>query len=145
LEKSDQRFDLLVETLPILCWIADANGWIEWYNQRWYEYSGQTSDEALGWGWQAIHHPDDFLEVMRQWPQCITSGKPFEMELRLRRSDGTFHWFLTRIHPLHDEHGTILQWYGSHTEIDAQKHALERTKRVAETFHDVFLPKHLPQ
>jgi len=142
---SERRFRVLAEAIPVICWTADAEGWIDWYNRRWYEYTGQTPDEASGWGWQAAHHPDDFLEVMRRWPHSISTGEPFEMEYRLRRHDGLFHWFLTRAEPLRDASGTIVRWYGSNIDIDAQKKALERTKRIAETLQDVFLPKELPK
>jgi PAS domain S-box-containing protein len=145
LEDSERKFRALANAIPVICWTADAQGWIDWYNARWYEYTGQTKDEALGWGWQAAHHPDDFLDVMRRWPRSIETGESFEMEFRLRRHDGVFHWFLTRIEPLRDAGGTIVRWYGSNVNIDAQKLALERTKRVAETLQDIFLPKQLPQ
>jgi len=145
LADSERRFRVLAEAIPVICWTADASGWIDWYNHRWYEFTGQTPEEAEGWGWQSAHHPDDFLEVMRQWPHSIATGEPFEMEFRLRRHDGMFHWFLTRAEPLRDDGGAIVRWYGSNVDIQAQKQALERTKRIAETLQDIFLPKHLPQ
>ena len=143
-DESERRFRALANAIPVICWTADARGWIDWYNTRWYEYTGLTPEEAVGWGWQAAHHPDDFLDVMRQWPRSIETGESFEMEFRLRRHDGVFHWFLTRIEPHRDEDGAIVRWYGSNIDIHAQKLALERTKRVAETLQDVFLPKELP-
>lgn len=139
------QFRSLAEALPVIVWTADASGSIDWYSQRWYDFTGQTPDEALGWGWQAAHHPEDFLVVMRRWPRSIESGEPFEMEFRLRRSDGIFRWFLTRVEPVRDEHGAALRWYGSHIDIDAQHRALERTARVAQTLQEVFLPKALPE
>ena len=141
---TERRFRVLAEAIPIICWTADAGGWIDWYNHRWFEFTGQLPDEAAGWGWQAAHHPDDFLEVMRRWPHSIATGEPFEMEYRLRRNDGDYHWFLNRAEPLRDAGGQIVRWYGSNVDIDAQKRAFERTKRVAETLQDVFLPKELP-
>lgn len=145
LADSERRFRVLAEAIPVICWTADAKGWIDWYNHRWYEFTGQTIGDAAGWGWQAAHHPDDFLEVMRRWPACIASGEPFEMEYRLRRYDGEYHWFLARAEPLRDASGRIVRWYGSNADIDAQRVALERTKRIAATLQDVFLPKDLPQ
>ena len=142
---SERRFRALGEAIPVICWTADAAGWIDWYNRRWFEYTGQSPEEAEGWGWQAAHHPDDFLEVMRRWPHSIATGEPFEMEFRLRRADGVFHWFLTRAEPLRDGGGAVVRWYGSNVDIDAQKLALERTKRIAEALQEVFLPKQLPQ
>ncbi|HEY8314659.1 MAG TPA: SpoIIE family protein phosphatase [Candidatus Baltobacteraceae bacterium] len=143
--RAQERFRVLSEAIPVIVWSSDPDGWVDWYNGRWYAYTGQTPEEARGWGWQAAHHPDDFTEVMRRWPQSIETGEPFEMEFRLRRHDGLFHWFLTRIEPLRDERGTVVRWYGSNIDIDAQKTALERSKRIAETLQDVFLPKDLPQ
>ena len=140
-----RRFDVLAEAIPVVCWTADSSGWIDWYNRRWYEFTGQTPVEAAGWGWQTAHHPDDFLEVMQRWPHSIATGAPFEMEFRLRRHDGTFHWFLARAEPLRDKDGNILRWYGSYVDINAQKAALERTKRIAETLQEVFLPIELPR
>jgi len=142
---SERRFRVLAEAIPVICWTADAAGWIDWYNHRWSEFTGQLPEDAQGWGWQAAHHPDDFLEVMRRWPHSIATGEPFEMEFRLRRHDGLFHWFLGRAEPLRDPAGRIVRWYGSNIDIDAQKRAFERTKRIAETLQDVFLPKELPQ
>src|SRR5665213_3083097 len=79
---------------------ARADGWIDWYNARWYDYTAQTPDEASGWGWQAVHHPEDLPKVMLAWPRSIATGEPFEMEFRLRGADGQFRWFLTRATPL---------------------------------------------
>jgi PAS domain S-box-containing protein len=88
LHDSELRLQQFLETLPIIVWTADANGWIDWYNPRWYEFTGQTREEAAGWGWQAAHHPEDFPRVMEAWPRSIATGEPFEMEFRMRRHDG---------------------------------------------------------
>jgi PAS domain S-box-containing protein len=145
LQDSVRRFRALAEAIPVICWTADPDGWIDWYNHRWYEFTGQRPEEAVGWGWQTAHHPDDFLKVMEAWPRSIATGEPFEMEFRLRRHDGVFHWFLTRVEPLRDEHGTVIRWYGSNVDIDAQKQALQRSNEVAETFQQLFLPRTLPR
>lgn len=142
---SERRFAVLAETIPVIVWTADATGWLDWYNRGWYDYTGQTPEEAAGWGWQAAHHPEDFPKVMEAWPHSIATGEPFEMEFRLRGSDGIYRWFLTRIQPLRDQQGKIVRWYGSNVLIEEQKKALERTFRVAETLQDVFLPQRLPE
>jgi PAS domain S-box-containing protein len=143
--RADAQLRALAESVPVIVWSADAQGWVDWYSRRWYEYTGQTTEDAAGWGWQAAHHPDDFLEVMRKWPHSIATGDPFEMEFRLRKHDGTFHWFLARAEPFRDDAGSVLRWYGSVINIDAQKFTAERSKRIAETLHEIFLPKALPQ
>ena len=143
--ESRRHLRTLAKSVPVIVWSAGADGWIDWYSRRWYEYTGQSVEDAAGWGWQAVHHPDDFLEVMRRRPHSIATGEPFEMEFRLRRHDGSFHWFLVRAEPFRDETGSVLRWYGSVVDIDAQKFTVERSKRIAETLHDIFLPKALPQ
>lgn len=143
--KANERLGLLGEAIPLLLFTADAAGHVDWYNNRYYEYTGQSPDEALGWGWQASHHPDDFLEVMRRWPASLESGEPLHMEFRLRRADGVFNWFLAKIEPHREDHGAIDRWYGSLMNIQTQKEAHHRSKRVAETLQDVFLPKHFPK
>jgi PAS domain S-box-containing protein len=140
----EARFRQLAEGLPLICWAAEPDGAIDWYNRRWSDYTGQPLEEARGWGWQAAHHPDDFLEVMRRWPHSVSSGEPFEMEFRLRRRDGVFLWFLGRADPVRDGAGTIVRWYGSTVEIDTQRRTRERSKRIADSLQEVFLPSELP-
>ncbi|HZT13902.1 MAG TPA: SpoIIE family protein phosphatase [Candidatus Baltobacteraceae bacterium] len=142
--KGERDFRALADTIPVIVWTADASGWIDWYNSRWYEFTGQTPEEAAGWGWQAAHHPDDFPRVMQEWPESIATGSAFEMEFRLRRADGIFHYMLTRAIPVKDESGKIVRWYGSNIDIQPQKEAMERTRRIAETIQGVFLPDKLP-
>lgn len=139
-----REFRALAETIPVIVWTANASGWVDWYNRRWYEFTGQTPEEAAGWGWQAAHHPDDLPRVMEAWPKAIATGEPFEMEFRLRQTDGTFHMMLTRAVPVCDEYGRVLRWYGSNVDIQAQKEVLDRTRRIAETLQGVFLPTRLP-
>ncbi len=145
LEIAERRFQVLAETVPQMVWTSDATGWIDWYNHRWYEYTGQTQDEAAGWGWQRAHHPEDFPRVMRDWPGSIASGASFDMELRLRRRDGVFRWFLTRAEPLRNGDGSIVRWYGTNTDIDDQKRAQEQSMLVAQTLQAAFLPAKLPE
>jgi PAS domain S-box-containing protein len=140
-----QSLETLAEAVPAIVLRTDASGWINWYNRRWYEFTGQTAEEAAGWGWQTAHHPEDFLRVMEEWPRALATGQPIEIEFRLRRYDGVYHWFLARVEPVRDDKGTILSWYGGVIDIEAQKQALERTRRVAEVLQDAFLPQHLPQ
>jgi PAS domain S-box-containing protein len=121
-------FREIADAVPQMMWSARPDGWIDWYNARWYEYTGQTPDEAAGWGWQAVHHPDDLPGVMRAWPASIASGEPFEMEFRLRRADGAFRWFLTRAMPVRNADGAVVRWYGSNTDIDAEYGARARER-----------------
>jgi PAS domain S-box-containing protein len=121
-------FRAIADSVPQMMWSALPDGWIDWYNAQWYRYTGQTPDEAAGWGWEAVHHPDDLPEVSRAWRASIASGEPFEMEFRLRRADGMFRMFLTRATALRDAAGRIVRWYGSNTDVDGEHRARVRDR-----------------
>lgn len=144
LEQVEAGLRTALNSVPQIIWTADASGWIEWYNDKWYSFTGQTVAESAGWGWQAAHHPVDFPRVMEHWPESIRTGEPFEMEFRLRRADGVFRWMLTRIVPVKDHSGAVLRWYGSNTEIEEQKQAEQRSRRVSSLLHEAVLPQTLP-
>jgi PAS domain S-box-containing protein len=120
-EASERQFRELVENLPDLAWTARPDGFIEYYNHRWYEYTGTTLEDMQGWGWTAVHDPTKLNDVMERWQQCIRDGEPFEMEFPLRGADGAFRWFLTRVRPLRDAEGRIVRWFGSNTNIDERR------------------------
>lgn len=141
----NQTLSTLAEAVPCIVLRTEPSGWINWYNRRWYEFTGQTREEAAGWGWQNAHHPETLLNVMREWPAALATGQPIEIEIRLRRYDGVYHWFLALVEPVRDDKGRIVSWYGSLVDIEAQKAALERTQRVADTLQSAFLPDALPQ
>ncbi len=122
-KNSEERFQTLANSMPQLAWIAKADGFIFWYNQRWYEYTGTTPEEMAGWGWQSVHDPEVLPKVMEKWSAAIASGNPFEMEFPLRGADGQFRTFLTRGQPLKDATGTVMQWFGTNTDINALKQA----------------------
>jgi PAS domain S-box-containing protein len=144
LRESETHNRLFLQSLPQMVWTADAKGSIDWYSDRWYEYTGQTPEEALGWGWREAHHPEDIVEVMKRWPHSLATGEPFEMEFRLRGKDGVFRWFLTRSSPERRK-GRVVRWYGSCTNVDAQKRELERSSQIARTLQEAFLADALPQ
>ena len=130
LRESEKNFRLLADAMPQLAWIARADGYISWYNQRWYQYTGTTPQQMEGWGWSSVHDPDVLPLVMDQWSASLKTGKPFDMTFPLRGADGKLRPFLTRIMPLLDSEGKILQWFGTNTEITEQK-ALEEALRQA--------------
>ncbi len=140
-----RSFQTIADSVPQLMWSATADGWIDWYNRRWYAYTGQTPDDAIGWGWQDVHHPDDLPEVLRRWPASIASGQPFEMEFRLRRADGEFRMFLTLATPVRDASGAIVRWYGTNTDINQEYASRIRERRIAQTFQEAALQGALPE
>ncbi len=115
--EEDREFRLLAECIPNLAWIARPDGYIYWYNQRWYEYTGTTAADMQGWGWQSVHDPVTLPDVLRRWQNSIETGEPFEMTFPLRRADGSFHPFLTRVMPLKDAQGKVLRWFGTNTDV----------------------------
>lgn len=129
---SDAMFRVLADNLPTLCWLANGNGYIGWYNRRWYEYTGTTPQEMEGWGWTKVHHPATLSDVLERWRTSIGSGAPFEMTFPLRGADGIFRPFLTRIYPVHDTNGQVKLWCGVNTEISQQVAAEDQLKRVNE-------------
>jgi signal transduction histidine kinase len=101
--------------------MANADGSIFWYNRRWYEYTGTTFAEMEGWGWQAVHDREILPIVLTHYKHSIESGEPFEMTFPLRGGDGEFRLFLTRALPVRDQVGTIVRWFGTNTDVDAQR------------------------
>ena len=131
----DVTFRLLAENLPTLCWIANADGYIVWYNRRWHEYCGTTPEQMEGWGWQAVHDPVLLPVVMDRWTLSIATGEPFEMTFPLRGADGLFRPFLTRVQPVCDATGKVARWFGVNTEI-SELRAVEEALRKASTQHE---------
>ncbi|MEO8127826.1 MAG: PAS domain S-box protein, partial [Bryobacteraceae bacterium] len=119
LRKSEQHFRTMANSIPQLAWIARADGFIYWYNQRWYEYTGTTPQQVEGW--QSVLDPAALPNVMEIWTNAIRSGQPLEMEFPLRGADGRFRTFLTRVQPLKDSEGRLVQWFGTNTDVDELK------------------------
>ncbi len=119
----DSQFRLLAENIPTLCWMANADGYIFWYNRRWHEYCGSTPEEMEGWGWQSVHEPDVLPAVLERWTGCIAAGEPFEMTFPLKGADGIFRPFLTRIQPMRDTDGIVQKWFGANVDMTAQVQA----------------------
>ena len=128
--ESQKRFHTLADAMSQLAWMAQPDGFITWYNQRWYDYTGTTPEQMVGWGWQSVHDPEVLPKVLKGWKASIATGKPFEIIFPLRRADGGFRQFLTRAVPQKDEHGRVLQWFGTNTDIDDQQRAAETQRRV---------------
>ena len=127
--ESEVNLRQVIDTIPAIVWSNLADGANDFSNQRWRDYTGISSDEARGWGWQAAIHTDDLPKLMETWLKMVETGKPWEFEARLRRHDGAFRWFLCRAHPLRDESGEVRWWFGTATDIDALKKTEERLRQ----------------
>ena len=117
---SADDFQLLAENLPNLCWIARADGFIFWYNQRWHDYCGTTPEVVAGSGWHRVHDPITLPQVLEKWSKAIDVGEAFELNCPLRGRDGIYRRFLTRVVPVRDKADKIVRWIGTNTEIESQ-------------------------
>ena len=140
LAESEERLagvTLMAEAIPQIVWTARPDGYIDFTNRRWFEYSGLTLEQTEGWNWCRALHPDDLDRVSREWAESLASGGIFETEYRLRRApDGAYRWFLVRGELVRDEDGRIVKWFGTCTDIDDQKRNeqdLKRAHDLAET------------
>ena len=118
---NERELRTLIDVLPAYVGTCLPDGTADFLSQSWLEYSGQTREEAMGWGWAGALHPDDADRVLANWRAGLDSGEPVEMEFRCRRADGTYRWFLNRNHPLRDDEGKIVKWYGILFDIDVLK------------------------
>jgi PAS domain S-box-containing protein len=127
---SEVELRQVVDMIPALVrfWSNLADGSNDFSNQGWQDYTGISSEEARGRGWEAAVHPDDLPKSMTAWREMVAEGKAGEFETRLRRHDGAFRWFLCRIDPLRDESGQVLRWFGTATDIDVLKQTEERLR-----------------
>lgn len=123
---ADSDFAIMVNSIPQLAWIARADGWIFWYNDRWHAYTGTTLEEMQGWGWKSVHHPDHVERVVQNISAAFETGEPWEDLFPLRGADGEFRWFLSRAMPIRDETGAVVRWFGTNTDITEQKRNEER-------------------
>ncbi|MDN4056435.1 ATP-binding protein [Massilia sp. YIM B02763] len=123
LRQSEEVLRALANTIPQLAWMAQADGAIVWFNERWFDYTGTTPDQVVGWGWQSTCEPSVLPAVKERWEASMRSGDPFEMEYPIRGTDGKYRWFLTRINPVRDRHGHVLRWFGTNTDVDQVKRA----------------------
>ncbi len=134
LSESEGQFRTLANAIPQLCWMANADGWIFWYNERWYQYTGTTPEQMQGWGWQSVHDPEALPEVLARWQGSIASGEPFDMVFPLRGADGAFRPFLTRVMPVRDAGGKVVRWFGTNTDIGEQRKTEEALRESEKRF-----------
>jgi PAS domain S-box-containing protein len=122
---NEERFRTLANAVPQVIWGNDSEGKANYFNQRWYEYSGLNYEQSAGLGWEAIVHPDDASISVEKWKAALAKGEIFDTEYRLRRHDGSYCWFIGRNVPLKDEAGKVAGWFGSATDIEDLKKAGE--------------------
>ena len=125
-EQLEADFHMLANSIPQLAWMTRPDGWIFWYNQRWFDYTGTTLEEMQGWGWRQVHHPDHVDRVIDRISQAFETGEPWEDTFPLKSKDGEYRWFLSRAVPIRDSDGNIIRWFGTNTDVTEQKRLEER-------------------
>ncbi|WP_373536527.1 PAS domain S-box protein [Microcoleus sp.] len=130
LHESEDRFRALADNIAQLAWMTDATGWIFWYNQRWFDYTGTTTEQMQGWGWQQVHHPEHVDRVVAKLRRCIETGELWEDTFPIRAKDGSYRWFLSRAVPVRDEKGNLLRWCGTNTDITDRLEAEAERERL---------------
>ncbi len=131
LRRSEEHFRTLADNISQLAWMADAEGAIFWYNQRWHDYTGTSLEQMKGDGWRRCHHPDHITRVVEKFYRCIEHGEPWEDTFPLRGIDGSYRWFLSRAVPIRDPQGRVLQWFGTNTDITAERDAKEAAEAAS--------------
>jgi PAS domain S-box-containing protein len=129
---SDSRFRTLADTMPQMVWSTLPDGFHDYYNARWYEFTGVPAGSTDGEGWNGMFHPDDQERARQVWSHSLATGDPYQIEYRLRRHDGQYRWTLGRALPMYDDASRIVRWFGTCTDIHEQKEASEEREIVAQ-------------
>ena len=128
---SDDGFYVLANTMPQMVWSTLPDGYHDYYNARWYEFTGMPVGSTDGEGWKGMFHAEDQDRASALWRRSLASGAPYEIEYRLRNANGDYRWVLGRALPMRDSDGAITRWFGTCTDIHDQKLALEQREIIA--------------
>ena len=128
LRQSEDRVRLIIDTIPVMAWSLRPDGVVDFLNQRWIDYAGLSLEQYVEEPTRPVH-PEDIPRVMGKWLANIVAGEPNEDEIRLRRADGEYRWFLVRNAPLRDEQGNVVKWYGASIDIEDRKRAEEKLRQ----------------
>jgi two-component system, chemotaxis family, CheB/CheR fusion protein len=125
-----KEYQFVTDMIPQIIWTTNADGYHEFFNQRWYDFTGLNQDESIDIGWSKVLHPDDYNQTLDVWKDSLKSGKPYEVEYRFKRHDGIYRWFLGRALPLINQNGEIINWFGTCTDIHDLKMAREELIKI---------------
>jgi len=131
LRRQEKKLREVIETIPTFAWTALPDGSVDFTNRNWMEYTGLPNEKKVGTGWEAAVHPEDLKRTVPKWRAAAASGEAFENEVRFRRADGEYRWFLVRAVPLRDGKGEIVKWYGTSTDIEDRKRAEQLQSDIA--------------
>ncbi|MEN6498428.1 MAG: response regulator [Thermoguttaceae bacterium] len=133
LRESEEQFRAMAETVPDILYSASPDGWVTYFNPRFYEYTGMLPGSIEGFAWAEFVAPEDRQRMLQLVKERVSVGEPFEFEVRMRGAEGTHRWFFARSRPIHDEHGQLVKWFGAATDIHDLKTAQEELQRLNET------------
>ncbi|MFC3100824.1 PAS domain S-box protein [Altererythrobacter lauratis] len=128
LREAKERFEALADNIAPMAWIVAPDGKVEWYSQRWYDFTGTDYDYMTTHGADGILHPDHAERVRAHFRACLESGQDWEDTFPLRRRDGVWRWFLSRAKPMRDEDGRVLRWFGTNSDITEQREQAEQIR-----------------
>jgi PAS domain S-box-containing protein len=124
---------VLADLAPQMFFTARADGWVDYFNEKWSIYTGSSAQETQGWNWRTVVHPEDLAHTVATWTHAVTTGEPYQVEARLKRaSDGMYRWHLGRALPSRGAAGEVVKWFGTATDIHDQKTENERLEAVVE-------------
>ncbi|HLL87719.1 MAG TPA: PAS domain-containing protein, partial [Tepidisphaeraceae bacterium] len=130
LRESERRFRELADAMPQIVWVTRPDGFHEYYNRRWYEFTGRPEGSTDGAGWNGLLHPDDQPRAWAAWRHSLATGEPYEIEYRLRHHGGAYRWTLGRALPVRDAAGRVERWFGTCTDIDAIKRLVDEREAL---------------
>ncbi|MFM6829739.1 MAG: PAS domain-containing protein [Novosphingobium sp.] len=132
-ERDDQRqrFQLLADTMPQMVWSTLPDGYHDYYNARWYEFTGMPVGSTDGELWNGMFHPDDQDRAWSIWRHSLETGEPYEIEYRLRSASGEYRWVLGRALPMRDGNGAIVRWFGTCTDMHEHKLTMDQREIVS--------------
>ena len=129
LRQREQELTTLANAIPQMAWMVEPSGYIFWYNERWYDYTGTTLEQMRGWGWQAAMHPNYVDGITERLNRAFETEEPWQDTYPIRSKTGDYRWFLSRAVPLRDENGKVLRWFGTNTDVTEQKQLQEQVER----------------
>ncbi|GAA4458354.1 hypothetical protein GCM10023189_30460 [Nibrella saemangeumensis] len=127
-----KEFTFVTDFMPQMVWATQPDGYHDFYNKRWYDFTGLTYEETKDKGWSLVLHPDDSERAWQVWKHSLDTGALYQIEYRMRRYDGEYRWFLARAMPLRDEAGNILKWFGTCTDIHDQKAESQKLEQLVQ-------------